>query len=98
MTISPSHETAPTILVGQDGESPVYVNRSCAVTPQDAVAFARDQGEYIAGEIVVADEVKPVLMRELDEIACKIRGLEHPWWVECTARAKNALAFWRIDA
>jgi hypothetical protein len=96
VSVSPSHETAPTILVGRDGEPPLYVNRSCAVTSQDAVAFARDQGGYT--ETVVADEVKPVLMRELDEIACKIRGLEHPWWVECTARAKNAVAFWRIDA
>jgi hypothetical protein len=88
---------APTILLGQDGEPPLYVNGLCAATPQEAVAFARDQGEDVDEGIVVADQVTRVLMRELDEIACKIRGVERPWWVECSARSKKAVAFWRID-
>jgi hypothetical protein len=86
----------PSILLGEDGDPPVYVNGLCAATPEDAVAFARDHGEYIDEEIVVATQVTRVLMRELDEIACKIRGVEHPWWVECSARSKKAVAFWRI--
>lgn len=88
----------PTILLGRDGEPPLYVNGLCAATPAEAVAFARGQGEHIDEEIVVADAVSRVLMRELDEIACRVRGLEDPWWIECTARSKKAMAFWRIDA
>jgi hypothetical protein len=37
-------------------------------------------------------------MRPLDPIACKIRGVEEGWWDECTAKSKNAVEFWRIDA
>lgn len=85
----------PTILLGQDGEPPLYVNASFAANPAEAVAFARDQGEHVDD---VADEVTRVLMRELDPIACKVRGVDHPWWVECTARAKRPVVFWRIDA
>lgn len=89
-------EALPSILLGQDGEPPMYVNGCCAATPEDAIAFARDQG--IVEDIDAATQVSPVLMRELDEIACKIRGVEHPWWIECSARSKKAVPFWRIDA
>lgn len=91
-------QAPPSILLGQDGEPPLYVNGLCAATPAEAVAFARDQGEYIDEEIVVAEAVSRVLMRELDAIACKVRGVDYPWWVECSARSKKAVAFWRIDA
>jgi|SRR5277367_3998281 len=98
MTDSPTVRDVPSILWGQEGEPPLYVNGSCATTPAEAVAFAREQGAYVDEGIVIADEVSRVLMRELDEIACKVRGVDHPWWVECTARSKKAVAFWRIDA
>lgn len=85
----------PAILVGLDGEPPVYVNAAVAATEADAVAYAKRSSE-LPGD-VDPTRVAAVFMRELDPIACKIRGVDHPWWVECTLRAKRPVAFFRID-
>lgn len=87
--------TVPTIRRGVDGEGPVYVSARVAGTGAEAVAFAIADGE-IPRDYEDADTAH-VLMRELDETACKIRGLDWPWWVECTTRARNPVPFWRID-
>jgi hypothetical protein len=91
-----SADQEPTILLGQDGDGPMYVLKRLAATPADALAFALDQGEGV--DDCPESAVSAVLMRPLDPIACKIRGVEDGWWDECTARAKNATEFWRIDA
>lgn len=85
----------PTILLGRDGEPPMYVLKRLASTPSDAIAFALDQGEGVAD--CPESAVTVVLMKPLDPVACRIRGVDEGWWVECTARAKNATEFWRID-
>jgi hypothetical protein len=86
----------PTVLCGLDGEPPTYVSAAVAETADDAVAYAVDSGE-ISEPPTGGYEVRRVLLRELDPIACKIRGVDDGWWVECTARSKKAAPFWRID-
>jgi hypothetical protein len=86
----------PTVLRGIDGEPPIYVSAAVAGTPDGAVAYAVELGE-LAEPPVPGYEVRHVLMRELDPIACKVRGVDEGWWVECTARAKKAAPFWRIE-
>lgn len=94
-----AHERfVPAVLCGIDGEPPTYVSARVADTADGAVAYATRSGEVAdlpAGEKPYP--VRRVLMRELDPIACKIRGVDDGWWVECTSRAKNAEPFWRID-
>lgn len=86
----------PTILTSEDGEGPVYVlAREAAATAEAAIAFAISQGEL--HDEHRHDLVTQILMRELDPIACKIRGVDEGYWVECTRRAKAPVAFWRID-
>lgn len=69
----------PTVLCGIDGEPPTYVSHMVAATAKDAVAYAQDSGEVAEDDDDY--EVRAVLMRELDPIACKIRGVEDGWWV-----------------
>lgn len=85
----------PTILADEDGEGPVFVLRREAATAEDAVVFAIRNGELNSDD--VPDQIGIVLMRELDPIACKIRGVEDGYWVQCTKRAKAPVQFWRID-
>jgi hypothetical protein len=87
----------PTILCGMDGEPPTYVSRAVAATADEALAYAVRSGEVAGPPAGETYEVTPVLMRELDPVACKIRGVEDGWWVECTPRSKKAAPFWRID-
>lgn len=85
----------PTLLRGFDGEPPTYVSAIVADTAEAAVTFAQSSGELPPDDVY---EAKRVLMRELDPIACKIRGVDEGSWVECTSRARRAQPFWRIDA
>lgn len=88
----------PTILTGVDGELPAFVSVAVAATSEIALDFAgSEQGGWVLGE-GEEYEVTRVLMRELDPIACKVRGYDEGWWVECTARSKKARPFWKIDA
>jgi hypothetical protein len=87
----------PTILRGIDGEPPTFVSALVAETAAAAIRYAQASGDLREDDILAFDAEK-VLMRELDPIACKIMGVDHPWWVECTPRARNPLSFWRIDA
>lgn len=84
----------PEILRGEDGEPPTFVSCAVATTPAEAVAYA------VANDAAAEDTdpawVVRVLMRELDPIACRARGYEEGWWIECTARAKTGRSFWRI--
>lgn len=89
-------ETVPTVLRGVDGEPPTFVSVVVADTAEAALAYAQASGDLPGGDDEPY-EIERVLMRELDPIACKARGLEHPWWVECTTRAKNPLPYWKID-
>lgn len=84
-------------LMGQDGEPPYFVRGSSAATADDALALAR-------GKYGCADddgwEVYEVLMKPLDPVAMKIRGLDldyDEFWVQCTARSRQAVRWWRID-
>lgn len=95
---APSGESAsyvPSILTGIDGEPPVYVSTRVAKTSEAARVYAVERGELPADE---NPDISRVLMRELDPIACKIRGVEDGWWVECTARSKRAESFWRLGS
>jgi hypothetical protein len=87
----------PTELSGIDGEGPVYVLASRAATAEEAIARAVESGLMAEPEAGEEYEPRRVLMRELDPIACRIRGVDEGWWDECTARAKNPVEFWRID-
>lgn len=87
----------PSVLCGIDGEPPVYVSHVAAATAEDAVAYAVRSGELREPEPGESYEIRSVLMRELDPIACKIRGVDDGWWVECTPRAKRPVPFWRIE-
>lgn len=68
-------QQVPTILLGQDGEPPTYVNCRFAATAAEAIAFARDQGEYV-DEGTNPAEVSRVLYEA--GIACK-RNIGPPW-------------------
>jgi len=85
--------THPEILRGIDGAPPVYVSAAGLNTPEAAIAYVYGLGELDDPNV----SATRVLMRELDPIACKIRGVDEGRWVECTPRAKQARAFWRID-
>lgn len=91
----PTPTYVPEILCGVDGEPPIFVSETVAETPDDAIAYAVSSGELVDP---LGCPVSRVLMRELDPIACKIRGYEEGWWVVCTSRSKKAHPFWRIDA
>lgn len=85
--------TVPTYVCGEDGDEPIYISHAHAPTEEDAVRVLMGLGyddAALAG-------VKPCLMRPLDRIAMKIRGVGdyNEWWVECTPRSKRAVAFWR---
>lgn len=87
----------PSVLCGIDGEPLVFVSAAVADTPEAAVAYAVQSGDLPEGDPGEMYPVAQILMRELDPIACKIRGYEEGWWVECTPRAKKAHPFWRIE-
>lgn len=56
--------------------------------------------EYVRREVGIVDghlHLTPVLLREESEVEAKINGHESPLWVECTARAKRAESYWRIE-
>lgn len=93
----PTHsavEMQPMILSGVDGEPPHYVAVKVAATAADALAFAVAEGSINEPE---GWSVERVRMRELDAVACQIRGVDHPWWVECTKRARRPLEFWKLS-
>lgn len=98
--MSQAHSTrvVPTVLTGVDGEPPTYVLASRAADEAAAIACAVADGVIAEPEPDETPDVRRVLMRELDPIACKIRGVDDGWWDECTARAKNPVEYWRIDA
>jgi hypothetical protein len=83
----------PDFLTGQDGEPPYFVNTRLAPTEEVARAQLEREG-YGASD---GYEASRVLMRELDPIACKIRGVEDGYWAICTKRARNPVEFWRLD-
>lgn len=87
----------PSVLCGQDGEPPVYVSTIVADTGEAAIVYAIGSGELPEPEGDESYPVRRVLMRELDPIACRARGYEEGWWVECTDRARHACPFWRIE-
>lgn len=70
-----------------------WVARDLYPDAAEAEAFARTR-MYGSPERL---HLTPVLMREESEVEANINGHEFPMYVECTARAKRPLPYWRVE-
>lgn len=68
-----------------------YVARGAYPDPRAAIARAMRECGGRPGAKAVA-----VLLRLESQVETKINGHEDQLWVECTARAKSPVAYWKV--
>jgi hypothetical protein len=70
-----------------------WVSRDAYPDQLAAISFARQQDPDLPDEL----HLVAVLLREESEVEAQINGHEFPMYVECTARAKRPLEYWRVE-